>query len=44
MHGYAFGNTVYVEMTGIYRKLDYKKHGPIRITEVFTNVTVRFQH
>ena len=39
-HDYAIGNLVYVEMTDIYRKLDYKKQGPYRITEVFTNVTV----
>ena len=25
MHDYVIGNQVYVEMTGIYRKLDYKK-------------------
>ena len=42
-HDYAIGDTVYVEMTGIYRKLDYRKQGPYRITEVFTNGTVWFQ-
>ena len=31
---------MYVDMTGIYHKLDDKKHGPYRITEVFTNGTV----
>ena len=31
MHDYAIGKLVYVEMTGIYRKLDYKKQGPYRI-------------
>ena len=39
-HYYTIGNQVYVEITGIYRKLDYKKKGPYRITEVFTNGTV----
>ena len=43
MHDYAIGDRVYVEMTGIYRKLDYKKKVPYRITEVFTNATVLFQ-
>ena len=42
-HDYAIGYQVYVEMTGIYRKLDYNKQGLYRITEVFTNVTVKFQ-
>ena len=42
-HEYAIGNWVYVEMTVIYRKFDYKKHGPYIITEVFTNGTVWFQ-
>ena len=41
-HYYATGDWFYVEMTGIYRKLDYKKE-PYIITELFTNVTVRFQ-
>ena len=35
MYGYAIGDRVYVEMTGIYCKLDYKKQGPEIITEVF---------
>ena len=43
MHEYAIGNQVYVEITGIYQKLDYRKQGPYIITEVFTNGTVRFQ-
>ena len=34
-HEYAVGDIVYVEMTGIYRKLDYKKQGPYIITEIF---------
>ena len=43
VHDYAIGDWVYVEMTGTYRTLDYKKQGPYRITEVFTNGTVRVQ-
>ena len=31
-HDYAIGNIFYVEMIGIYCKLDYKKQGPYRIT------------
>ena len=42
-HDYAIGNLVYVKMTGIYHKIDSKKQGPYRITEVFTNSTVLFQ-
>ena len=42
-YDYAIGDQVYVEMTGIYHKLDYRKQGPYRITEVFKNGTVRFQ-
>ena len=38
-HEYSIGNIVYVEMTGIYRKLYYKKQGPYRITELFDNGT-----
>ena len=44
MHDYTIGDLFYVEMTGIYRKLDYKKQGTYRITEVFINGTVQFQH
>ena len=43
-HDYAIGDKVYLGITGIYRKLDYRKQGPYRITEVFTNSTVRVQH
>ena len=32
-HDYAIGDLVYVEMTGIYPKIDYKKQGPYIITE-----------
>ena len=31
-HDYTIGDQVYVEMTGIYYKLDYKKQGPYRTT------------
>ena len=43
MHEYAIDNQVYVKIIGIYQKLDYKKQGPNRITEVFTNGTFRVQ-
>ena len=39
-HDYTIGDRVYVEMTGIYHKLDYNKQGPYRITEVLTNGAV----
>ena len=39
-HDYEISDQVYAEMTGIYRKLDYKKQGMYRITEVFTKCTV----
>ena len=34
-HEYAIAYLFYAEMTGIYRKLDYRKQKPNRITEVF---------
>ena len=40
MHDYAINNLVYVEITGIYLKLDYGKKGTYIITEFFTNGTV----
>ena len=43
MHDYAVVDLVYVEMTGIYSKIYYKKQWPNRITEVCTNGTVRVQ-
>ena len=43
-HDYAIRDQVYVEMTGIYPTLDYRKQGPYRITEVSKNGTVRVQH
>ena len=42
-HDYVIGDQVYVEMAGIYRKLDYRKQGLYRITEVFTNGKVRLK-
>ena len=39
-HDYAVGNVVYVEINGIYHKLDYKKQSSNRIIEVFKNSTV----
>ena len=42
-HDYAISDQVYAEMTGIYQKLDYRKQGLYRITEVFTKCTVWVQ-
>ena len=42
-HDYGIGDQVYVEITSIYRKPDYKKQGQYRITEDFTNSIVQFQ-
>ena len=39
-HDYAIGDQVYVEMTGIYHKLDYNKQEPYRTTDFLTNGTV----
>ena len=38
MRDYAISNRVYVEITGIYRKLGYKKKGLYIITEVLQTV------
>ena len=43
IHDYTVGNLVYVEITVIDLKLDNDKKGQYRITEVFTNSTVRIQ-
>ena len=43
MDNNEIGDQVYVQMTDIYRKLDYKKQGLYRITEVFTNCKVWVQ-
>ena len=43
MHDYVIGDQVYMELTGIYYKLGYKKQGTYRITTVFTNRIVRVQ-
>ena len=42
-HYYRLDEIVYVDNTGIYHKLDYKKNGMYRITEVYINGTVQFQ-
>ena len=42
-YDYAIGYLVYVEMTDIYHKLDYKKQGMYIIIEVITHSTVKFQ-
>ena len=43
MHDYAVDDLVYVEMNGIYRRINYSKQVPYIITEVSTNGTVRVQ-
>ena len=43
MHDYAICDQVYMYITGICHKLDYKKQGPYIITEVFTNGTFPVQ-
>ena len=43
-HDYTISDQFYVEMTGIYRKLDYKKQGPYIVTDLFPNGTVQLQH
>ena len=42
-HTYSVGDYAYVLRDGIYRKLEGDKLGPYRVTEVFTNNTVRIQ-
>ena len=42
-HDYVIGNRVYVEMTEIYRKIDYKKQRLYKITVAFANSTVQVQ-
>ena len=40
-HDYAIGDIVYVEINGIYHKLDYNKQVKYIITQVFKNGTVK---
>jgi hypothetical protein len=42
-HDYKVGDYAYILRDGNYRKLEGDKQGPYRITEVFTNGTVRIQ-
>ena len=42
-YDYAEGHIVYVDNTGIYRKIYYKKYETYIITEVFTNSAFRVQ-
>ena len=42
-YDYQIDNKVYIIKDGIYRKLDAPKMGPFRITDVYTNGTVRIQ-
>ena len=37
MHDYGIGDQVYVEMTGIYQNIYYKKQEAYRTKELFTN-------
>ena len=43
MRDNAVGDILYVEITDIHRTIGYKKQGPYRITEIFTNDTILFQ-
>ena len=42
-YDYAVGQKVFVIKDGVKRKLDEPKNGPFKITQVFTNGTVRIQ-
>ena len=42
-YNYALGDLVYVDKTGIFRRIDYKNHGRYIINKVFTNGIVRVQ-
>ena len=42
-HDYQVGDYAYIVKDGVYRKLEGDKEGPYRVTQVFTNGTVRLQ-
>ena len=42
-YDYTVGQDIYIKNDGIQRKMDSPKQGPFKITEVFTNGTVRIQ-
>jgi hypothetical protein len=42
-HQYKVGDMVLVDVAGIRQKLDAPRHGPYKITDTFTNGTVRIQ-
>ena len=42
-HDYKINDQVYILNEGIHRKLDSPKSGPFKITEVYSNGTVRIQ-
>ena len=42
-HVYKTGDYAYILKDGVYRKLEGDKRGPFRVTEVFTDNTVRLQ-
>ena len=43
-YDYTVGQNIYIKNDGMQRKMDSPKQGPFKITEVFTNGTVRIQH
>ena len=42
-HTYQVNDYVYVIKDGVYRKLEGDKEGPYRVTEVYSNNTIRIQ-
>ena len=42
-YDYTVGQEIYIKNDGVKRKMDSPKQGPFKITEVFTNGTVRIQ-
>ena len=42
-HDYQIGDQVYIIADGVQRKMDSPKDGPYKITDIYTNGTVRIQ-
>jgi len=42
-YDYSVGEKVYINRKGVFRKFDDPKYGPFRITDIYTNGTVRIQ-
>ena len=42
-YDYSIGEKVYINRKGVFRKFDDPKYGPFRITDIYTNGTVRIQ-